>query len=243
MQSQFYEQILDSLIEKIGGKEYCLRQLLCENDYKNFTHNYKKAHKTNIVQKITELYSVNIENIIEVEIAQSFWNKYIMKLYFYDECNFRFFEYFIKTEEITEVKIFDYDYDDNDDSDNLKTFPKSFYAKLKGGNLLWEKYDKTQQEKNSEKIAQKSKEENDKFMEKMKCFKFITLSKGKDLNLKESEERFFDGNQRFMLGNIFYYKLPNVNGYMTFNEEKDILLEPYFAKLFYEKIVRKIREN
>lgn len=242
MQSQLYEQILDNLIEKIGGKEYCLRQLLCENDYKNFTHSFKKTHKKNILQKIEELFSVNNENIIEVEIAQSFWNKYIMKLYFYDECNFRFFEYSIKTEEITEINIFDYGVD-CEDSDNYKTFPKSFYSKLKGGNLLWEKYDMGQQEKNSEKTAQKIKEENEKFMDKMKCFKFIQISEEENLNLQESQERFFDGNQRFMLDDIFYYKLPNVNGYMTFNEKKDILLEPYFAKLFYEKIVKKIREN
>lgn len=239
-----YESILDSLIEKIGGKECCLKQLLCENDYKSFSHNYKSKNKNKILEKIEKLYEkdYNQKNIVDVEISNTLWNKYIMKFYFYDECNFKFFEYLVKTEEINEISIFDesIDYDEQED---LKTYPKSFYSKLRGGNLLWEKYNRLQEEKNMGKYAAKAQEDNAKFMEKMKKFKFIQEEDSQDLSLKESDDRFFDGNKRYMLDGIFYYKLPNVTGYLTFGEEKDILLEPFFAKLFYEKIVKKLREN
>jgi tRNA splicing endonuclease len=241
-----YENILETLIEKIGGKEYCLKQLLCENDYRSFSHNYKNKNKKSILEKIEKIYEKNKDyeqiNIIDVEISNALWNKYIMKFYFYDESRFRFFEYSVKTEEICEISIFDesIDYDEQED---LKTYPKSFYSKLKGGNLLWEKYNRVQEEKNAEKYIAKAHEDNAKFMEKMKRFKFIQEEDARDLSLIESNDRFFDGNKRFMLDGIFYYKLPDILGYLTFGEKQDILLEPFFAKLFYEKIVKKLRSN
>lgn len=241
MADKTYENILDTLIEKIGGKEYCLKQLLCENDYKSFVNNYKQKNKSIIFEKIDKFYENDKQkNIIDVEISNALWNKHIMMIYYYDDCNFRFFEYSIKSCCINEIPIFDesVDYSENEDS---KNYTKSFYSKLKGGNLLWGKYNSYNEEKNLEKYELKAKENNEKFMEKMRKFKFIPEDESKDLNLVESNDRYFDGNDRYLLNGIYYYKLPNVSGFMTFEENKDILLEPYFAKLFYEKIVRKLR--
>lgn len=243
MAQKTYENILDSLIEKIGGKEYCLKQLLCENDYRVFSHDYKHKNKKSILEKIEKFYEKEKQkNIVDVEISHAIWNKYIMMFYYYDNYNFRFFEYSVKTEEIKEIPMFDdsIDYTENEEA---KNYSRSFYSKLKGGNLLWEKYERTQEEKNAEKYELKAKEDNAKFMEKMKNFKFITEEESKNFNLTESSDRYFDGNERYLLDEVYYYKLPNISGYMTFGENKDILLEPFFAKLFYEKIVRKIREN
>jgi hypothetical protein len=250
-----YNKILDNLIEMIGGKEYCLRQLLFEGDHKKFISEYKIKNRDFIINQIPKFYDsmpYDEKNIVDIEISSSVWNKYVLKIFYYDELNHRFFEFSIKTNRVEEVSLFELSDDCDDDS---KNYSRSFYSKVKGGNLLWEKYNKLLENKKMEEYAEKLQKEKIMFAEKMKKFNFIsTKNKNSDkdnneiseelknLNLIEAPDQYKDGKTRYISDNKFYYLLVGIDGYITFDESVDIMLEPYFARLFYEKIVKKLRE-
>jgi hypothetical protein len=239
-----YEKILDSLIEKIGGKEYCLRQLIFEGDYREFTSEYRTNNRNHIFNLISLLYEsvpFDEKNIINIDISNTFWNKYIMKLHFYDQENFRFFEYSIKNDKVEEISLFEIKNDD-EEVDN-KIYAKSFYSKIKGGNIHWDKYNKLLEAKKMEEYAEKIQKEKDFFMEKMKNFKFINSNDIGDIELIEAPEQYKDGKMRYLYNKIFYYQLVGIDGYITFNEGKDITMDPAFARQFYEKIVKKLRNE
>jgi hypothetical protein len=243
-----YNKIVDELIDMIGGKEYCLRQLLCENDHKKFISDYRNKNRENILEQIVKFYDsphirYNNKNIIDIDISSGHWNKYILKIIFYDQENHRFFEFSIKTNKVEEISLFEAitGYDDEDS----KSYSRSFYSKIKGGSLLWDKYNKISEEKKMEEIVEKLNKEKQLFAEKMKKFNFVSLDDAKESNLEliEAPEQYKDGKTRYLNNNIFYYKLVGINGYITLNEGKDIMLEPSFAKLFYDNIVKKLREE
>jgi hypothetical protein len=236
-----YNEIIERMIDMIGGKEYCLRQLLFEEDHKKFINKYRESHRDSILKKISKFYEsvpFNESNIVDIETSSGAWNKYILKIFFYDKKNYRIFDYSIKYSKVEEVSLFEID-----DDDETKNYSRSFFSKLKGGNQFWNEYNKMLEEKNSEDQTHKLQKEKEYFVEKMKKFKFIPDDDSKDIELEELEEQLKDGKTRYELDNKFYYRLVGINGYITFNEEKDIMLEPAFAKYFYEKIVKKLREE
>lgn len=238
-----YNEIIDHMLEMLGGKEYCLRQLLFEEDHRKFITKYREKNIKNILNKISNFYeSVPFEedNIIDVEISSGAWNKYLLKLFFYDKKHHRIFEFVIKTNKIEETSLFEFE-----DDDETKNYSRSFFSKIKGGNQLWNNYNKILEENSSEDNLNKMRKEIEYFKDKMKQFKHV--SEEDELKLQEADEQYKDGKIRFLYKEsendepIYYYSLVGVNGYITFNETKDIMLEPVFAKHFYNKIVKKLR--
>lgn len=241
-----YNEIIDHMLEMIGGKEYCLRQLLFEEDHRKFIEKYRNKNRNEILNKIAKFYeSVPFDenNITDVEISSSVWNKYLLKLHFYDIKNYRIFEFIIKTNKVEELSLFEFD-DDNE----TKNYSRSFYSKLKGGNHLWNDYNKILEEQILEKNKNKDKEELSYFIQIMKKFKHVSDEDMKDTELVETDDQYRDGKKRYLLNDtennktFYYYKLvgAGINGYITFNEEKDIMLDPVFAKHFYNKIASKL---
>lgn len=241
MNKEKYNKILDDLIEQIGGKEFCLQQTIPENIHKNFINDYRNNNRNFMLEEIHKNFydtmQFNKDNIIDIEISSSFWNRHIMKIYFYDNINHRIFEFYIKTHKIEEVSLF------KETENNEKHFSKSFYAKLKNGNILWEKYNVILEEQKSEEYAEKLKKEKEFFFSKMKKFKFIEKEEFDKLNAIQAPEQYNDSNTRYILNNIFYYELSRVCGVFTFDEGIDIMLNPGFVRLFYEKIVKKLVEK
>jgi hypothetical protein len=238
--NQEYNEIVDHLIEMIGGKEYCLRQLLFEQDHRDFVTKYRDKNREAILEKISKFYEstpYDKENIVNIEISSGAWNKHMLKVFFYDEKYHRVFEFLIKTNKVEEVSLFEYD-----EFDEGKNYTRSFYSKLRGGNLLWDKYNKELESKNSEEQLDKLKKERDYFVEKMKHFKFIPDDELGDIELEEAPEQYTDGKTRYLYNNHFYYRLVGITGYITFSEKKDIMMESIFSKYFYEKIVSKLRQ-
>jgi hypothetical protein len=241
-----YDKILDDLIEMIGGKEYCLRQLICEGEHKNFIKKYKEDNKKFILDQISKFYDsvpYDEKNIIDVEISNALWNKYIMKIYFYDKENHKFFEFSVKTSKVEEQLLFETLDTDCDNSANAKTYPKSFFSKLKEGVIMWEKYSKVLETKNMEEYEEKVQKEKEYFLEKMKKFKIMDQEDLESVGLLEAPEQYRDGKTRYIANNIFYYQLVGIDGYITFDDGKDIMLDPTFARHFYEKIVKRLREQ
>jgi hypothetical protein len=238
--NESYEKILDDLINLIGGKEYCLSQLISEGEHRNFLSGYKKDNRQKILDQISEFYDSTVfdeNNILDSEITNALWNKYIMKLYFYDQENYKFFVYLLKDQKVEEVMLF------MNDSDEEKTYTKSFFSKIKGGNNLWEKYNKILEQKEVEKCVEKVQKDKEFFIKTMKNFKFIEFENATNLELVEASEQYKDGKTRYIYDNKFYYKLVKIEGYVTFYDETDLMLEPAFAKYFYEKIVKQLRDN
>jgi hypothetical protein len=238
-----YEKILDELIDMIGGREYCLRQLLFEGDHKKFISEYRKKHRDFILEQLPKFYDsvpYDEKNIIDVEISSGAWNKFILKIFYFDQEYNRFFEFSIKTNRIEEVSLFE-----ACDDEESKSYSRSFFSKLKGGNLLWDKYSKVLEAKQMEEYAEKLQKEKQLFNEKMKKFKFIPSDELKDLGyeLIEAPEQYKDGKTRYLHKNNFYYQLVGIDGYITFHEGSDIMMDPAFARNFYEKIVKKLRDN
>lgn len=236
-----YNEIVDCMIEMIGGKEYCLRQLLFEEDHKKIINKYRENNRSSILKKISNFYEsvcFDENNITDIEISSSNWNKYILKIFFYDTKNYRIFNYSIKYNKIEEVSLFELD-----DNDDAKNYSRSFFSKLKGGNHFWNEYNKMLEGKNSKEQLIKLQNEKDYFIEKMKKYTYISNIDSKNIELEELEEQLKDGKIRYKFENVFYYKLVGINGYITFYEDKDIMLEPTFAKYFYDIIVKKLREE
>ena len=59
----------------------------------------------------------------------------------------------------------------------------------------------------------------------------------------KSPEQYDDGKIRYIANGFFYYHIPIINGFITFEEGKDVLLEPSFTKKFYEKIIEPMRKK
>lgn len=235
-----YNAILDGLIEELGGKEWCLKQLISESLYNNFANNYQEVHHDLILNLIEEKYYkfVNMdfskENFKKLDVLSGVWIKYIMNLYFYDVVNNRIFEFSIKKHTVTEIDIFE-------DEDN-KIQAKSFFSKIKNGNSLWEKYKKTLDESNSEKINKENEENTENFINHMKKFRMIDEDEVDSLNLLEAPLQYNDGKNRFLSNNVYYYQLAGIDGFITFDSGIDIFQDIPFSKLFYEKIISQLRE-
>lgn len=231
-----YEKILDDLLNQSGGKEYCLRQIISESDYKKFSEEYKVNNRQTIFDKICKLYdddTYDETKIMNIDINASLWNKYIMKLYFYDTINHRFFEYYIKTEQVENVSLFE---DDN------KTYSKSFFTKIKGGYTLWEEYEKFSAKQQQDKEVEKKMQTLLLFKEKVKKMKFVSITDFEQLNSNKAPEQYTDGKLRYLSNNHYYYYIGTLNGYITFEEGEDLLLNEDYAKLF-EKKIRESRES
>jgi hypothetical protein len=237
-----YEEIVKYLVdEKIGGIEYCLRQLLYEGDHRELINNYKTENKNTIFEKISNFYeSTQFEekNFKDVDVLSGLWNKYMLKIYYYDRINYKFFEYSIKTDKVEEVSMFEIR-----DAEESKDYNHSFFSKIKGGNSLWLEYEKVLNDKKSEEQLEKVRKELMIFSEKMKKFKFIPDDELGDFKLEEADDQYRDGKTRYLHDKKMYYRLVGINGYITFDSDTDIMLEPIFAKHFYDKIVKKLREQ
>jgi hypothetical protein len=236
-----FPKILDELIDMIGGKEYCLRQLLCECDHKKIVSEYKKKNRDFILGQLPKFYDsvpYDEKNIVDIEISSGAWNKYILKIFYFDQEYNRFFEFSIKTNSVEEVSLFE-----ACDDEDSKSYSRSFFSKLRGGNLLWEKYNKVLEDKKIEESVEKLKKELQSFNENMKKFKFIPSDEIGDIDLIEAPEQYKDGKTRYLYKNNFYYQLVGIDGYITFHEEIDIMLNPSFARHFYEKIVKRLRDD
>jgi len=228
-----YDEILNKMIEKIGGKEYCLKQLLSEGEHKDFLKKYLKKNKEKIYLNFTN-HEEEID-IIHIEIASSLWNKYLFRIFLYDTKKYEMYEYNIRDKSMIKMEIFS-----NEIKNSDKLFPKSVFYKFRGGNVLWENYEKnvlkTGEEENSEEELYMKY-----FVKKMKCFKFIPKGEeifgGEELKKVSKNEIF----ETFTLSDIYYYEFSEINGYMTFNTEDNLLIEKKFAKLFDENIIKKLK--
>jgi hypothetical protein len=203
-QTQEYDKILGELIEMIGGREYCLRQLLFEGDHKKFISEYRKKHRDFILEQLPKFYDsvpYDEKNIVDIEISSGAWNKYILKIFYFDQEYNRIFEFSIKTNAVEEVSLFE-----ACDDEESKSYSRSFFSKLRGGNLLWDKYTKILEEKKMEEYAEKLKKEVQFFNEKMKKFKFIPNNDSNDnnnLEFIEAPEQYKDGKTRYLYQNNF----------------------------------------
>jgi hypothetical protein len=95
-----YNTILNELIETIGGKELCLRQMLPESVYRTFIKKYREDNK----EKIMNLINSNTK-IIDADINSANWIKYFMKIFYYDSEKQVIYEYDIKMEKVTIEEI------------------------------------------------------------------------------------------------------------------------------------------
>ena len=249
-----FNTVLDELIDSMGcedysGKEYCLRQTISESDHRKYIREYQKTYRDNLLNKISSFYrdgeNFSEDNFTEVDINNTIWTQHLFNIYFYDKVNYRFFEFSMKTNDIEEVSLFKFC--DDDDDELSKTYPKSFFSKIKGGILLWENYSDYLNEIMMEKREKKLKQKREENEEKMKNFKFLdtdeidNLKENNELNLEEAPTQYSGGGITRYLGNgEFYYKLRKVNGYVTFGNEVDILLDPSFNKFFYKEVLEKI---
>ena len=133
-------KILDELFECAGGKEYCLKQIISQHDYKKFIVKYVSENKQIIYDKIKQTYTddnkFDMQKIIELEISETCWNKYIMKLYYFDTENLFIFEYSVKTEKIIQIPFF------NDEFENKHSYANTFLTKIKNGMKLWNSVEK-----------------------------------------------------------------------------------------------------
>ncbi len=233
-----YLKILDDLLDKSGGKEYCLKQILTESDYKRFAEEYKKEHKKDIFDRIQEKFyktesgtRFDENNFANLEISQSQWNRYIMKFYFYDNVNHRIFEYYVKTDQIENVPLF---------QDERDVFSGSFFSKLKNGNTLWDKFSRDMEEIRIKKEVEKMTSQNLVFREKLKRLKFLEEDAFSELKSIKLTEQHPDKHQRYVYDNHFYYYVEELDGYVTFQEGEDLLLNSAFLTVFNEKVVRKL---
>jgi hypothetical protein len=242
-----YAKILDKLIDKIGGKEWCLKQLIPEFEYRDFSSKYRDTHKKNIFEKIQknfyDAHQFDESNIIDIEMSNSTWSNHIMKLYFYDKSTHRFFEFSIKNQIVEEISLFTTYDDDDDDEPNTKTYPKSFFSKIKNGNSLWDKYRKVLDSTQLDARLNRKQKENDYFNEKIKQLKLIDSDEFEKFEKIKTPEQYNDGKIRFIYNNVYYYEILGTEAYITFEESKDILLEePAFSKLFNEKIISQLKD-
>lgn len=231
-----YEKILDTMLNLMGGKEYCVKQVVTENIHKKIINDFRNNNKQHIFSLFKNFYTDNFDekNIINVDINNSHWNNYFLKIVYYDTENFRFFIYNIKKNILEETSLFI-----NDDDE--KNYSKTFFSKIKGGNNLWDKYEKHIENKLSE--NEKSQNELNFFYDNIKNFQFINIDDiNENFNPHESLEQYQDGNIRYLHNNIYYYKIVGINGFITFHNDNDLLLNSGFARNFYEKIVKQIRE-
>jgi len=253
-----FDTVLDELIDSMGcddysGKEYCLRQTISESDHRNYINNYRKTYRNEILNKISSFYrdgeNFSDHNFSDVDINNTIWTQHLFNIYFYDKINYRFFEFSLRSGDVEEVSLFKF-CDDNDEDEFSKTYPKSFFSKVKGGILLWETYSDHLNEQLMEKREKKLKQKREENEEKMRTFKFLdtdevdNLKENNELNLEEAPTQYSGGGIIRYLGNgEFYYKLNRVNGYVTFGSKTDILLDPSFNKFFYKEVIEKIRAD
>ena len=227
-----YEKILDDLLNQSGGKEYCLRQIISESDYRKFSDEYRTNNKSIILEKIQKLYGetpIIPTNLIDIEITPTQWNKHLMKLYFYDTVNHRFFEYSIKTIQAENVSMFE---DDNG------TYQKSFFNKVKGGYALWEQYNQPLIERQREQEIEKRAELLLLFKEKIKKMKLTSSDDFDAIASIKAPDQYTDGRVRYISNNQYYYHIADLNGYVTFEEGNDLLADDAFSKLFNEKVLK-----
>lgn len=245
-QKEKYNRILDKLIDKIGGKEWCLKQLIPEFEYREFALEYRHVYRNYILDQIRKNFYDSMEfienNFVDVDVSNALWTSHIMRLYLYDQVNHRFFDFSVRTHQVEEVSLFEA-CEDEDEDGNTKTYPRSFFSKLKNGNSLWEKYGKILEENQMTKHFEKMQKNRDHFLDKMKKFKLIDSEDFEELEAKKAPEQYDGGMTRFVHDDIFYYQLEGIDGYITFNDGNDIMLEPSFAKVFYEKVVEQLRDT
>lgn len=230
-----YTKILDDLMDKSGGKEYCLRQILTESDYKRFVEEYRTTHKKAIFDQIQQKFYKDTQfdenNISNVDVSQSQWNKYIMKLYFYDNSNHKFFEYYVKTDQVENVPLF---------QDDREVFTASFFSKLRNGNTLWDKYSKDREDIKMKKEAERLATQSLLFREKLKQLKHVPENEFTQLKSVKLTEQHPDNRQRYVHNNHFYYYIEELDGYITFEEGEDLLLNKAFAAVFNERVLKKL---
>jgi hypothetical protein len=229
-----FENVLDTLIDQYGGKEYCLSQVLSESEYRNFYKEYRTNNRQVILDKISKLYEsggFDEANIIDIEINSSIWRDYIMKLYFYDKVNYRFFEYNIKTDQVVNYTTFE---------NSTKTYVKSFYTKIKWGNMLWDEF-----EKYLTKLKEEEQIENEKryrlfFLEKIKKMKMLTDTEFAKLDAVKAPIQYRDAMARYICDNKYYYKHIRYRDYITFEESEDLpIVHEVFRVLDEKKILSK----
>lgn len=236
---QTYNEILDKLIDASGGKEYCLTQILTETVYNQFVKSFYKEHEKMILEKIEEQFYTDgtifdEKNMINVEINRTCWNKYIMKIYVYDRVNFKLFVYYVKTEKVENVQLFD---------DNTCVFARSFYPKLKDNNILWEEYERYINRDEIELEKKQFIQDSELFLKKINNLKHINNETFKTLNQNKAENQQRDGCIRYLSNNIFYYYFTSIDGYLTFEDTDDLLLNKGFARLFHTKILGNIKKQ
>lgn len=244
-QLQKYDTIVDKLLEKIGGKEYCLRQLLPESDHRSFIVEYRNNNRKNIMKFLQERFYKELvgdkealfdeNNFVDIDVNSAIWNRHIMKMYFYDTENNKFFEYYVKTGEVENVSMFE--------DDEVKTYPKSFFSKIRNGNSLWEQYKQILDKNQQEKYVEKLHKEREFFVENMKTCRFVDNEEIDALTFVKAPEQYRDGKVRYIANNVFYYQIFGISGYVTFESGTDLLLNSGFSKLFHDKIVKKVREE
>jgi hypothetical protein len=236
--TEIYNTIIDNMIDQIGGKEYCLQQLLPESVHLNFIKEYSKKCREHVLDIIKNQFYENIlfdsSCIQNVDINSVVWNKHLMKIYFYDNKNYLFFEYNIKTNTVVNVSLFE--------DDDYQVYHKSFFVKLRNGNALWTQYTNNIEYEKHQKYIEKVKKNEEFFIEKMKDFKFLNIDEI-DLTDKMIKTRFPDDKNRYIDNNIYYYKCNDIDGYITFNSTEDTFLNRDFSKLFYDKVLVKAREE
>jgi hypothetical protein len=238
-QEEKYEKILDCLLKASGGKEYCLRQVLTEFDYNQFSKDYRQDHRQDIYNRISERFyqdgTVFDEgNIADIEISKTCWNKFIMKLYFYDTVNYKLFEYYIKTDKIENTSLFE---------DNDKVFSKSFFPKMRNGNALWDEYKDFLEKEEREKEMARIAKDHAFFKEQVNKLKHLDMDEFDELNSIKAPDQYRDGCVRYLADNHYYYLIVGVDGYLTFEMGEDLLLNRGFSSLFYKKVVQKLRKN
>lgn len=216
-----YNTILDNLVEMVGGKEYCIKNLISETDYKMFLNEYRNKKETFIYNLLEKFYpNYDKSNIIEVDVLSNYWIPYFMKLHYYDYVHFKFFEFSIKNNTFVEIPTF---------STNELIISKSFYLKIRNGYELFDKYENSKNANMSD--------DKKFFNDKMKICSHVESAVVEPVVIQ-----YPDNIIRFTSNNIFYYQFPEIDGYITFHDEVDLMLEPIFVKNFYEHVIKKVKK-
>jgi hypothetical protein len=67
--------------------------------------------------------------------------------------------------------------------------------------------------------------------------KFISIIDFEQLKSIKAPEQYADGKLRYISNHNYYYYIGTLNGYITFEESNDLLLNEDYAKLFDKRVV------
>ncbi|ATZ80465.1 hypothetical protein BMW23_0412 [Bodo saltans virus] len=245
-----YDKIIDDLFECTGGKEYCLFQILPEHDYKKFVKKFIMEYGELIYKKIEELYTkndmiFNKSSIIELEISSTIWNKYMMKLYYFDRSTHKLFEFNIKNNSACEISLYDSKIPSDSKACRLfggHSYSSCFLTKTKNGSALWSEIEKEQNIRNK---ALDEAENERIYTEMIQTCKFLTQDEINNLQLIQTSLQYKDFYIRYICNGIFYYsrstatkESPNKRIYFTFGTASD-----YIARHGYGHIFNKLFED